>query len=363
MSFNLRLALLACLLLAACRHGGNHAGGGDTAAAASLACDTCHIQLHVRVVLGRDDDPAPLQLFSAPHAFRQGEYLVVPTGDLSQIARYDSMGKALEPVGRAGDGPGEFRRIRDLAPRPDGSVVVLSERLTVLAPDLRFVRTVPLTRRASSIVSLGDGRVVLNTYSVPGRPFLIFGQNFDTVVTAGDSASADPDQLQYVLASDGSGGFWSARRTGAYRLEHWDANGNRLGVIAPGSAWFSTGTQRRSLAETDAFVEPPEPRISGIWLDQQDRLWVVASVPDRHWKPWRPASSSGNRPPSQLPGPEDYAALMDGIIEVVDASTGQVISTRRYRAPLGVMPGALIELLEARSGGIRFQVIEPGLHD
>ncbi len=311
------------------------------------------------MVLGRDDDPAQLRLFSAPHPFRQGDYLVAPAGDLSQIARYDSAGLALAPVGRAGDGPGEFRHIRDLAIRSDGSVVVLTERLTVLAPDLRFVRTVPLASRASGIASLADGGVVVNTYTIPGRPFQIFSPNFDSVATAGDSTSADPDQLQYVMASDGRGGFWSARRTGAYQFSHWGADGMRLSVIAPGSPWFKDEEPRTSVAEKDAFAERPEPRISGIWLDDEDHLWVVASVPDRQWKPWHAPTQAGN----SLPGPNDYAAMLDGIIEVLDASSGRVISTRRYPAPLGAFTGALVEMQEAESGGIRLLVIEPGLRN
>lgn len=67
--------------------------------------------------------------------------VVVATGG-SEIRWFDEAGVFRRRVGREGDGPGEFRRIRYLRALPSDSLLVFdsnSRRVTVLAPDGAFV--------------------------------------------------------------------------------------------------------------------------------------------------------------------------------------------------------------------------------
>ena len=69
--------------------------------------------------------------------------IVVANAGSSEVRLYSGAGEALGAVGRDGDGPGEYRQISRLIRLPGDSVGVFSwpTRLTVLAPDLSFVRT------------------------------------------------------------------------------------------------------------------------------------------------------------------------------------------------------------------------------
>jgi hypothetical protein len=80
--------------------------------------------------------------------------VAVATGG-SEIRWFDEAGVFRRRVGREGDGPGEFRRIRYMRALPGDSLLVFdsnNRRVTVLAPDGRFVR--------SETIGLDDERPV-----------------------------------------------------------------------------------------------------------------------------------------------------------------------------------------------------------
>ena len=88
--------------------------------------------------------------------------IVVANAGSSEVRVYLSVGQAMGAVGREGDGPGEYEQISRLIKLPGDSVGVFSwpTRLTVLAPDLSFVRTQRLGDRARSPQMLQSGDLV-----------------------------------------------------------------------------------------------------------------------------------------------------------------------------------------------------------
>lgn len=330
----------------------------------TLECDTCRIQVYPRVTLGGIEDEAAIQISSAPRVFHQGQYLVAPAGDLAHIARYDSLGHSLPPIGRSGDGPGEYRLIKDLEALPDDSIVVLSQRLTLLTPTLEFGRTIPLSRgvRAFRILALTDGSLVLNNHSVPGQPFVIMDRASNLSRTAGKEVSSDPEQLEHHMTNDNATGFWTARVSGKYLLEHWDNGGLRLHAIEPTSAWFSQAAPEAE-RPSDPLRVMPQPRITGIWVDSLDHLWVLGIVADEQWEPQNQEVMDPHVEGFVMPDPEDFPNLFDSIIEVINLRSGEIVSTRRYEGVLGgfCCNGSVWEPIADSLGGLKLRIATSSL--
>lgn len=86
-------------------------------------------------------DGEPEYLFgriSLISALKDGR-VIAADSQLEQIRVYDSSGKYLGDIGRAGEGPGEYKRLQSMTALPDGQLVVLSSpgRLTFFKIDDR----------------------------------------------------------------------------------------------------------------------------------------------------------------------------------------------------------------------------------
>ena len=324
----------------------------------SYTCDTCSIQLGTKAMLGHDSDPIAIVPFSALRGAPAGQFWIAPMGDLSQIGRFDSLGNPLQPLGRSGDGPGEFRLVQDVMIRPDRSVLVLDRRLTLLSPQLTYSRTVSLPngRRASRGLVLESGTIVLNCYSIPGRPFLLLNPSLDTIKSVGTLVDDDPEKLQFQIAADHKGGFWSVSAAYGIMLEHWSSAGDLLKRIVVQSEWFPKSGSPGGQA--DPMQVRPAPRISGISIDSSGLIWLVAILADENWKP----STSSRQPHEEghyiLPSPGEWPDLYDTGIAAVSPATGRIVAARRYGGVIGGLTGSdtAWELVEQTSGGLRMRV-------
>lgn len=93
--------------------------------------------------IGNLDGDAGNVLFRVSDARRlaDGSILVVNSGS-HELRRYDADGQLIAAVGRAGEGPREFKRPYKVYDAPDGSLLVIDagRDVAVLAPDLTFQR-------------------------------------------------------------------------------------------------------------------------------------------------------------------------------------------------------------------------------
>jgi 6-bladed beta-propeller len=74
--------------------------------------------------------------------------LVVADVAASRLLVFDATGRFVRPLGRRGDGPGEFRNVGGITVLPGDSLVTFDaslRRLSVWHPDAGFVRSIPLT--------------------------------------------------------------------------------------------------------------------------------------------------------------------------------------------------------------------------
>ncbi len=337
---------------------GKHSSSVDTL---SLSCQECNIQLSTEVLLGNDQDSVGIQLHSRPIPFRKNGYLVAPAGDLAQLLEFDSAGRCIGSFGRQGDGPGEYRSIRFVSTDGDGRLAILDRRLSVLSPDLKLEasRAIPGKIQAFRMVSLSHGNWLLNNYSLPGRAFWILDSDLSPLRTFGDSVLTDSDDLQYQLFPDSEGGFWAAKVSYRFELDHYSSDGVLLKRLSPSSKWFMPW-KRDNEREQDPFRQKPRSRITGLWVDTQGRLWIVGIAADAKWHATSPALvGSSSEKDYKMPTSADWLTLYDTMIEVIDSSSGTVLASRQYDGVLGgTMPnGRLWEFVERPSGGLGIRVI------
>lgn len=154
---NARLALLAALLTAACQAGdrGSVATVRDSAEVAIVenpapAPRGVPWTLDTTPVLDLGADPSdPHQEFSGvltPVRLQGGEIVVANSGT-SELRYFDTTGQWLRSVGRAGEGPGEFRRLGWVALGTGDTLRTYDwglHRLSIFAPEGAFVRSVVL---------------------------------------------------------------------------------------------------------------------------------------------------------------------------------------------------------------------------
>lgn len=114
--------------------------------------------------------PAPeFQRIDGARRLRDGR-IVVADGGAGTIRLFGPDGSPLWSVGRAGDGPGEYRMIESIGVGPGDSIWVFDfglRRFTILAFGGETVRTVPLGGELSAVGAVGrlpDGRFVVREF-------------------------------------------------------------------------------------------------------------------------------------------------------------------------------------------------------
>ena len=145
---------------------------GDTIGWGVTATPTVDIGVH-------EGDPA-YQFFRISWVSRlpNGELAVVNAGS-QEIRFYSADGTHTRSVGRAGDGPNEFRLPLGLMGRAQDSLTIWdlqTRRLTILSPEGEFVETTPVTERLLNPNALGvmsDGSLVLldELFDIPEQGF------------------------------------------------------------------------------------------------------------------------------------------------------------------------------------------------
>ena len=315
---------------------------------AGRSCDGCRVSRSLVATLGDPTDSVLLGASSIAQRLATGGFVAF-SGDNSQLMVFDPSGKLVRVAGRRGNGPGEFEIPGSWAVGLADSIFVRQRgRIDVFAPDLRFVRSFPLTepvRGINSLTQLGDGSIVgqwpspgqsdfLHVMSPTGQHRRSFGA---TRLPAGRCANC-----QSRIVRRGPGGTeFIATDPGDFGVEVWTVMGALLRNFRVQSSWFPSGRREPSLAGS-----PPLPSIVGATIDSQGVLWVAGSVPNSEWKPpagiisfgrGRATTITGNRP--GVTESVDYSGVT-AVIEAVDLATGASLATARFdREGVGMIPG------------------------
>ena len=303
------------------------------------SCSQCGLELVQVAELGNEyGEPGGQGTLITLARTSRGEFLAAYSETPFEIVVHDSSGLVVRKIGRRGQGPGEFRRIVKIVVTPGDTINVADRgnaRISVLSPSGTLVRSVSMPQFAYDFLPLSNGRMLVNA-NVPsvdraGLPLHLVAADG----TIGSSFGAEtavfrPDLthlLMRSLSTQSAASIWVAYRT-EYRIEEWSRDLNRKRVIVRNADWFRPYLQITSVSPDS----PPQPHLIAAQPDGRGRLWTLSRVPDREWRRGIAKTMSEGREIYRIVDP---GLALDGMLELLDLTSGKVVASRRVNALLG----------------------------
>ena len=292
-------------------------------------CTTC-ARLEELAVLGDTVGDGFIQRSRVVTRDSLGRYWI---GQGESLKVYDSAGRFLREVGRAGQGPLEFGRVAFVHADSDGRVHVLDPRNTresVFDANFALVEEQRLPGRVASLFSAaalnGDyiaNAVVTSAEMIRLPLHLIRGE--EVVRSFGMSDATGPHDAMRslrILAARSDGVIAAAQRF-AYTVEVWDSRGSRLVEFHHEVSLNEVEVKQVPYNLTD---HPMPHEVMAVRFDDADRLWVLFRMVrdgwERHYEPREfPGGLVGvrRRPDSTLD------SIYESRLDVIDLQSGTVV--------------------------------------
>lgn len=245
----LRLVLvpLSVAFVAGCARGNESAGNAASGAAPDTVvngsvedqADTRTVDplpvTTIGITVPAGDDSTRYELHRVVGAVVLDGGMVVVAHNDAMLALYDSTGRFLRQLGRVGDGPNEYRRVRGLT-RSGSDALALDETGRVLRIDQRGeLSTALMTPGRAPVAAIDAGNVVTTAAGFSDNP------------VASDTSRLTLMAIEYFRTRDGSTHTPIARLPVAYYTKEWGphAYGPR-GQIAAGSGYMVAGFSDRA---------------------------------------------------------------------------------------------------------------------
>jgi hypothetical protein len=297
-------------------------------------CLECFVQVELVVSLGEEDGEGFLD-FPRAAAVSSDHYFIVNSSLASEIRVFDLDGRFERVLGRAGEGPGEYRVILGLNVSKGDSLHVtdmVNLRRTVLSPDLEVARSHRLPTRPvlRGCLPLEDGGCLLNgmVFTNTGKMRLLhrLDVNGKVVRSFSDSVPASIEMRAGPTATVRTPVLMDETTIIAAHLSDFILEEHDLGLGDPRRLFLLTDRDWRSNTPT----APPGtyPGIMDVRVDDQGRLWLLVRVGDPNWEEVveqrRPGL--GRRAPPKV---GDLNGYWDSVIEVIDLETRRVLARER----------------------------------
>ena len=326
----------------------------DTSSACHAGCIHWDVIAHLRSI----DEPGG-GLVGEPRTLTmnsRGEFMTTSYQVGSEIQVFHPDGTFSRTIGRDGSGPGEFRHISFLHPGPGDSIWAfdLSGRVSILSPDLRFIRSQRSVGHVNAGVLLSDGSWILNEdVSIPGHrgfPLHHLSPHGEILKSFGGDPEEYQPHLPYLnqrqIAAAEHDCVWAITRT-RYLVERWCVDGERHAAVERETDWFRPYAVRNPVGQWSSI----QPWVVGVQEDSEGLLWVLTVVASSRWQELWDDSMSGT-------GQFDYR-MFETVIEVLDPISGRLLASERIpeRAYGFVGPLGIYTYLEDSSGQPSIRVL------
>jgi hypothetical protein len=333
------------------------------------SCPRCVIEVARIATLGQPVTDAVIDgvtrsLVALPH----GGFLLLTYGSGKLPLRFSEDGKYLGPLGRKGEGPGEFGNPIHLRVTGDTLRVIdaAPSRASVFTADLRFVRSEPLDPVAppvADVLYLRDGGVVLSAPGTgpDGLPRLLHYRN----PQKGRSAdfdypavfmSSQPNLQRRQLAAGSGNTLWSLHGL-EYVLDHWTPEGKLIEQVTRQVPWFPAAPAGMTAPSP---TTPPQPLGLRIHADDSGLLWVFILVADKNWASGLIESGRGQ---FRI---DNRGKYYDTIIEVIDVVERKVVARKRVDEAIALATSARVTAGDREVDGLypvvdvwRLKLIKP----
>ncbi len=256
-------------------------------------CGTCRVTLTKWGELGGDGKEEDGANFTDLKVTSAGVVIGAAMGT-SALIKLDHNGKLLGQIGRPGDGPGEFRMPWQLWVGSGDTVYVedfVTARVTVLDARDKLVRTFRVPAGTKQFLPLGSSRAIVTAMlygsnggdeRIAALPLhLVRGdsivRSFGVPIRSFDARTAHSPADRILVPYQGS--VVAIPFTYQYAIEIWDTTGTLKGRMAREPLWFKPFEQPGK-----SFTDPPDPRVSGAWIEGGHFLWVVVKHAAPHWR-------------------------------------------------------------------------------
>lgn len=275
---------------------------------------------------------------------------------IDRLLIFDKSGNFRTSILR-GDGK-PFTRIGSIVPSPDGGFIVYDARARTNHPVSRDLRVgTPSIALAAPSLVLPSGQIVsaaqIRSPALVGFPIHVMDREGRVTRSFGaDLPEYRPDLKLFtdrIVGPGRLGTIWSAPK-GRYVLEQWDPlKGLRIAKVSVRSTWFkdSESPQRDEMTR-------PQPILESVWEDK-NCLWVLLRDGDAEWKPSPPVT--GERPFNVI----EYARNYDWVLEAIDAATGRVLASSRFRDPVWGRSPSQFLVIRDKAAPSNYRVSRPVL--
>ena len=298
------------------------------------------------------------------------QLLAPPSGG---VGVFDSHGRFVQSIAKAGGGPGELRGVDAAGFGPGDTLWIIDQSRTLHAftppPSLTYVRTVHTERPVSGEVTrLG----VLTAPAMWGQPKslprllspALIGWDGTEMARFGAESpwrDADEHRMGVVYAIDSSRIWWAMRA--AYAVDRVSKEGAVTGRIARTVDWFPPGLIWKGLP----WEARPRPRIASITVDSAGRVWLLIRRANANWAAdtTRPPRRPGPLSIASLPSRFDLSQYFESVIEVFDPSTGALLASSTMSATIFgfAAPGILCEVGETEDGRATISLLSVSLRE
>lgn len=304
-----------------------------------VTCESCSLELSLVTRIGEMDGPGALP--GAPRSVEidSQDRIWLLFNDVPPMV-FDRDGDLIQPVGRMGEGPGEFLYPGQLARAADSMLIYdRVGRIVVVGPDLSPARSIRIRS-----LTLHDLQVIDWPHSVlvsgSARSAALAGWYLHLLDLGGDEADVErsfgenegallargSDRAEYrQLTVSSDGGAWALRRTSRYALSRWGPDGTLEASLVRRSELFPEGFDGLGGGPD---VEP-SPRLRAIHEGSESLLWVLGDVPRPDWRDgWSRAGieelprSATEVPTHVIP---DLFDLREPVLEVLDPDSRTVV--------------------------------------
>lgn len=251
-----------------------------------------------------------------------------------RLTVFSADGRCVGEVGRKGKGPGEYTEIVSVGAHADSLFVydLANHRVTVLGPDMQASRDFrPSAMLGMRIHVSPSGDLVSNQEmrlpAAADLPLHRFGSDGEYIGSFG-TAGERSDQSRAFFAGDQ---VWEAKPSD-WVFRQWSRDGRLLRTVQPQRPSWFPGPD----VEFDYSLRtPPRAVIKALWLDADDRLWVVARVPGRDWE-------SGIEQRGSRRTVVDYSAWTATNVTVINIRDSSTIATARIEGNANMLEPGLI---------------------
>lgn len=329
-----------------------------------VACAGCSIEFKRIAILGDEDGPGMLP--SRPYDIAIGSdgryYVAMPESGDEPPMVFARSGRYIGSLGRAGNGPGEFRVVGAIETNADTVFVFDKQlaRLTVLWRN-RILWTAPIPRASFSAARLSDGTLALNARVRDadriGLPVHLFDARGNTRGSIGaDTLMIDPrngTRDAMWLQPGRNGSLLGFPYTHTYTIDRWSATGKHLGSWHREPPWF----RPFDTPWDKSPAKPPIPMSMGGFEDGAGRIWALYLTAGPKWSTGlgKPIRGEGGVP---IYPTTNRQLLYQSRIDIIDPQQGVLLVSDSIPGTFDMViaPNILGAIRERESGALVVEV-------